>query len=1193
VTHPEAYRETQSEYVHEFAWPPLEAFNQSVQHANADNSSKQLENTLKYTLNTSGSGNGKNNNGNTMKGATTEYREQFFDVSPFVESQPVAHARRDHNPPQFAWPLMDGEQHQEPHRGTNNNKPASSPRRKELSEHTAEFNWPVGVQPAEPMSPTKRQGLNKSAPVYAVDNEHFTELGWHTEYEDRFNQLRRKQRELMSSAPATAGVATMRNNNLPINFAWEESKKPTTTFSPRPAADQTFHALSPDHFHTEYQDNFLQFQVEQQSAEELAKLKTKQTEDHLNFSEEEKKKNRIQQLRTEYQENFKRVNLDLTPSVPTAASSANPYKKPERESMPPQFAWPLIDRPPTPSPEPVNKPKVAFEQTEAKSAFLWPPTPPPVEVRKPHDHNPPMGTDADLSETAHWQSEYDTRAEEVKKQQKKTIMEVPAGIVTVNVDQVPSFFAWADQEAAKKASKIHVKTFHYPKNMDSELHDAFKPHPGAAAAEKYHEHDTLNLFDPASLMAEEAGGACNSRKKSFETEYDANFKKFPLMAGDQPSPTAVAGIQDQLEKHPEYSRPPQFAWNLLSSDNNNEANVPPPVPPSIPRIPFKGATEYDSKFAWRPESYLRTPREKDEFKSTFAVIGEQKQQNNNADKKNAPSSSASSTQGWQTEYGDRCEDLVNRQNRKMAGLPCEEENAPIAGVRTTPYDKQVPPFYAWTALNNNNKKNVVVSPNDKEEMNKVYYSQMNHGAKTESTEYADKFHPLDLSNATQSAATIREIKYHNTKDHIFALAAENRNKFHESTEYRDQFQPNNTVNSLDSTIPMHNNAIMQHHQQVKYGSSLKNTILDRFAHDPLEYTKTIQSKKGKNDASPTRLRGKPSTPLSTEYSSHFNHWPEKGDYPTTSLEQQHYHVPTPGGHGATHHINDRSSAQYSVNPVNSALKQTSSPAADDQVKNFLQKSSSLPLTETQERFNWPDAAVIPSSSSQDKERKMPSKKKLVIPSTLKSKHFSESLQTGTGKLPWGFAPGRAKNTNQAAIAPPSPSPQGTPQRRELPQRSSSASIGDRQKHYHLMNNNNNNRNNDNNYYRPSSPFNHSEDGFPMDRDSLNPTPGSSVRFHPHQTLSLTRPEDDNVRYVMNNDNESNVSGRGGNRSATSATSGVLTQDSMNLVPSTASVGSPGSSSTAMSSPRASSRDDTPSVSSAGTGNNNNQDDMKR
>lgn len=1042
VEHPQAYRQTLSEYNHEYNWPPLEAYGPITKQANQMYSaSPDLEKSLKFDAHRG------------LASAQSEYQEQYFDISRYSGFRPATSTKRtETNPPQFAWPLMDGELKQ----------PApSSPKRKEFSEYTAKYHWPsTNVNPVS--SPGRRPSSpgDSTTPVFAVDNEKYDASKWQSEYDSKCAELRKKQQELFRPV---AGVATKLVNNIPPNFAWVgDQQKPPADYQPTSAQD-------PSHFKTEYLENFLRWRVDGAQPPTLSKA-----EDHLNLFQSDSRNTGVGKgsFNTEYQEKFQAV----------IGNDEVQFKKKDSASIPPQFAWPLVDKP-LPSPPPQRSQAPRTVRTEHQSNFAWPPQPPAVPLKKPEDHSPLFGIDEQNKDAMNWKSEYDSHANDIRSPPNNDLAVAPAGITTTNAENVPSFFAWAEEEDRKALPpQPAVKVFHDPEAYKTESHESFRKPRDVIPQEKFHDHDTLNLFDGTK---EEA----SKFPETYATEYESNFKK---VRHDNTVPDTHSALQrNDLE------RPPQFAWPLIDKEDENQIKHTARNPPLIP---FTETTEYDSKFTWKTDG-AQARKSRDGFKPSIIAPSRK------------DSDLSSTTKEWQSEYDNRFNELRRRQQEIALAEEAKRNYTPVAGKKTAD-EEEAPHFYVWSALDApKTEQKPLSNPED---------------GPPEVSEYRDQFQPFksDFLNITDKMLA-NSRRFESTKEHITGTRS---NEFEGRTEYGDNF---NTVNSLETTIPV-NRDVLQHHQQIKYGQTLRCTNLDRSYKDPLKETQRSRS--------PPRMQDirKIKQIYTTEYNDHFD-WPEKLH---TSLP-----ISSPSSLAPSNALRNTqvatSAAPAVINPVNEAVKTLKETLKmDSTLSKKLLAAGRTPMTETQEKFAWPsDAPKVTSDgsmhlSSSAKKAKKTSKK--VYHSYL-SASTPALLAPGT-KMPWNYA----RSTAKSQVAPNSGDSIESP-----------VSGKKAHKKYTVMSKNSSP--NSDTHSNPGSPTTHDEHENDSNQRERSADRVASTRFHP------TR-----IHY---DENDNHYADQARDRGETITTAGTsMTQDSLNIIPSTNTV----MTTTSGSSGRSSSRNNTSS-----------------
>lgn len=644
-------RDSESEYHNRFHWHPF-ADNQQTTHAKYD---KYKESGVKDALQPSVDDN--------FIPVESEYNNQYKDIHDYSPSTLIK--KESNLPAQFAWAVVDGPLEDKP-------KPKINPSSgKNTSEHTSKFKWPLGEARQNPIDHTADMNDCKIGKVFALDTDNDDSTKWQSEYEARCAELRKKQKELLDTN-FVAGKPSAQRPNIPTLFAWDEPK-------PLPPTNYKANPVNPDHFNSEYTEHYLKWKSQPTNPfkppvpEPLNLFANEQNESIPN---------------SEYLDSFNNKDRD-----PLNIK----FKENNDASNPPQFAWSLINdvKPPSPPPK-TKKPAGPLEITEYESKFRWPPA-----VQQEQKKTKGGQQSFDLFQTQpeeenknQWKTEYDSHNEQTLLEEKTIPPPPAAGLVTVRVEELPSFFAWADQEAQKPV--LPPKPPLDPSEIvHSEYEDQFKP------------HELLVSTSPVPVQKKAAQTSDifgtqkeKSKSKTPLTEYDSHFVNF----------TAEPQSNKRFSHSVSSSAPMQFAWKLV----NGEPNVPPP-PPVRPTAEFNETTEYDSKFQWQdgaPEKPIPSARV-DHFTAMVSL------QPNDKDLK---------TSEWQSEYDDKTsqsrksyQEMVHRGRRPASAPPTRDINRDF---------NNAPNFFAWEVADGSLKSKKKISVESQTKSN-IF--------PTEATEYSDRF----------------------------------------------------------------------------------------------------------------------------------------------------------------------------------------------------------------------------------------------------------------------------------------------------------------------------------------------------------------------------------------------------------------------------------------------------------------------
>eukprot|EP01039_Chlorochromonas_danica_P004751 gene4751-5207_t len=418
---------------------------------------------------------------------TSEYQSQYIDKA--ASSSPLRYRpRKEDVPVQFAWPLPQRDD-SEGNRGSDGRGSGRERQRvvtTDDSEYHSRYQWPpANLQMTKPILPrpliTKQQqdgshgnhGNGNGDDVVLVRDNNTTEEVYQSEYQAEYQSLRDQMRRHLnemngnangnaSSLPA-AGVPTASRSAIPTFYAWTSS---STTPPPPPAAVHTIH-VPPEHYRTEYGDKYLEWEGARPATLAVptasSTLNEKESNDRLNlFSDDSTSSTR---LKSEYKERFQGL---------VGGGGGVVIAKGPHDESPPQFAWSLTTPPPPPptTTRPSTRRSVPLEKTEYDAKFIWPsggggggdPPPPPPAAGKPSDREnysnqaPIIGMEEYDKTAKNWKTEYDAShgpppppppATTTTTLPATTAVDPAAGLVVLRNEDIPAFFAWAEQEANK------------------------------------------------------------------------------------------------------------------------------------------------------------------------------------------------------------------------------------------------------------------------------------------------------------------------------------------------------------------------------------------------------------------------------------------------------------------------------------------------------------------------------------------------------------------------------------------------------------------------------------------------------------------------------------------------------------------------------------------------------------------------
>jgi hypothetical protein len=661
----------ESEYTRKYHWPAAETLASMQQHSNTGRSQDNQDSiaTILFPSDAASQGAGP---------VLSEYRQQFYDRDIFGNARAPASPNRDSQAPkQFAWALERGsnlhlDDDDEDYVKKDHPRPVTS----DLSEHTNKYKWPMGTEPLHLVRKPDENHELKVGKVYALDDERDSR-NWASEYDEKFAKLRQRQKELATTVSANdhvTGMPSASHPSIPSNFAWKESDVDKLPSAPVRSPKH----VSPEHFHTEYEDKFLAWK----NAQAVTPTKrtdvdaAKSSSSRLNLFETEPHAQYLAGSKSEYDDRFRFL-------VPGSGDSTRPFayakSKPDSDTLP-QFAWPLADESllrPAPVPAKPSKP---LEKSEYKSKFLWPTGSNAAKSCKPQQDSEsfisaPLAMEDDAT-SAGWKSEAQDPNHPVKADKNKS--NEPAGLVHVRDKNVPSYFAWADTEEQKVPSMPPRPVEQPLEVVNSEARSEYRGHSPATAP-------PAKICRPASTKDVPIHSEEEDKSEGIVSEYQANFSSSQDTKSE--AKPIVAGISTSKVMY----RPPQFAWPRVDPRVTNSVDNTKTAEDKERK--FSDSTEYESKFIWpaapatssqsRPGSASANSRGSskarssvDHFEGNVTLL---------------PNPGQVKTSDWCSEYDARCAETQQKQPSasRAASAPPAMRNA----ARTD----QTPPFFAWSA----------------------------------------------------------------------------------------------------------------------------------------------------------------------------------------------------------------------------------------------------------------------------------------------------------------------------------------------------------------------------------------------------------------------------------------------------------------------------------------------------------------
>jgi hypothetical protein len=930
----------------------------------------------------------------------SEYRQQYDEKAAHATQllhAPVT-ARRDSGAPtQFAWSLANPSSQyilDDQDDDVGRSKPKSAKIiRDETSEQKTKYKWPVQYTSTTENQQLLHQFDEMHAPkvgkVFALDDRDLNANTWKTEYDEQYTKLREKQQALRlqqqqqehGSTEIIAGVPTAQRPNIPRNFAW---KMNDTSHLPPPPPPQSTTAqpfkVGKDHFLSEYDEKYLKWQADNPSAVTRSPS-NKNYQKNLNlFDPTQQAAVPPRQFASEYDAQF----------LEKSTSNDNAFiqhikDKATTNHAPPQFAWPLVD------PAASEKSKLLKKQpssskpfntkTEYDTKFQWP----QVSTEELHkrktaqdqiNHNPmPHFTD-DESRTQSWQSEYDRN--NLKSQNpnssSSTVTTPPAGIIALRTEDIPSFFAWADDQL-KKPSKKGVTIPEQPTEVvRTEYHDQFHSFPTDQVNAT---RDISRQLKTTVLQGHKEAfedGLSSSKNNEYHTEYRDNFIPLP-----PPPPSSSSSSNPEESVNVQTYRPPQFAWPRVDSVPDKR---PKTTPAAISGAGSNKISEYDSKYMW-PQQARTKPiltAAVDHFEGSMSLLDTQQHDEHHPSKQ------------WQSEYDERCVEMRKKQQDLAHDHYMKSTEIPIAG-KATELKANIdaanrPAFFTWDDRNRNatdENNNPVLQ----------YYHNRPPLPPTENSEYRerfinwqdeeDKLPPEERYLNTLQQSNLHRQQARHMADHmksIITQSSDNPSKANTTnptnakfvTEYDDQYRPETTISHFQPPKIIR--------QQDVYRPTLPFSNLDNYHRYHDAKTELSQSLPHPKHSSTGQGIYR------TEYDDNF-HWQTPPQPPVTTQKLKADAIASK----VDGFLRSDANKENAASTLNSAFFRTQKGSF------FTGKSKDdTCLSEYQRQFSWPEDAkrpeIIPDPLQEEKKRLMIVKqqeknvqKKNKIPFTEKSKDY--------------------------------------------------------------------------------------------------------------------------------------------------------------------------------------------------------------
>lgn len=267
------------------------------------------------------------------------------------------------------------------------------------------------------------------------------------------------------------------------------------------------------------------------------------------------------------------------------------------------------------------------------------------------------------------------------------------------------------------------------------------------------------------------------------------------------------------------------------------------------------------------------------------------------------------TSQWESEYDDRCEQLRKRQQEVC--LDTLNSAAQTVSNMRIAAEGSAPPFFAWQDVN---KETQVFAEERKSRRPQI---------PTETTEYREKF----STNRPSTPTNLRGDSGVFGGTHLTV----SRQKFEGQSEYDAKFASSSDITSDALNQWGLHRSIMREKQQQP---SLRNTILDLESYQPVS---------ARVKSSPSRRSAQQN--FATEQSDRYI-WPE------AKQTQQSFE------NASTQKHIMRSTASLSTILPGGIVSQA-----------IASKTAAIPLTETQQKFSWPDPAKLSQHEPQLSPRK--------------------------------------------------------------------------------------------------------------------------------------------------------------------------------------------------------------------------------
>eukprot|EP01033_Poteriospumella_lacustris_P007999 gene7999-5756_t len=632
----------ESEYTRKFHWPTAEQYRAQQQQAQRRGSGDRSgKDTLAATLFPVDSVSSQ-----AVQPLLSEYQQQYYDKDIFGnDARPPASPKRDSNAPkQFAWALSNnGAAYSQIDEDADDTKvkrlrPATS----DLSEHTNKYKWPVGAEAHHVIRKPDESHALKVGQVFALDDDQQDPRGWATEYDEKFHKLRQRQRALAASVAANtgdehvAGVPTAARPAIPSNFAWKETDVP-----PPPVTTRVPKHVSPDHFHTEYEEKFLAWKNAQAATDAPPQFAWPLVDQPRVLPPPSPTKPSKPLEKSEYETKF------LWPTQTQPVKSFKPQADPTTVSTAPPMAieegataaqWKSETQDPTAASKKPKKagtsPTVAggnhsaglvyVRDEDVPSFFAWadaeaqkvpvvmPPPPPeqPVAIVKSEMHsefrgNVTLVNRPEQGKSSEWMSEYDARCAETFHSRSSSSSSASSRARASSAppslrrsSATPPFFVWSATDAAqalptppplpKPAQNYPTETSEYREHFIDWQEAATSAEEDRSHLRGTHKARPEQAHQVASLLCDPPTATRPAAHTTMQSEYDANF---------------VGGGSDVVHVgHTDMQRPTLAYTNL---DKYTPMPPPPPAPIQVkvnPNAAMQFRTEYSDHFTWQAKS---------------------------------------------------------------------------------------------------------------------------------------------------------------------------------------------------------------------------------------------------------------------------------------------------------------------------------------------------------------------------------------------------------------------------------------------------------------------------------------------------------------------------------------------------------------------------------------------------------------